>query len=262
MKAVNEIFKYIWKKELQGELYTWKSMLWLVIASLLFSSTSYLLLTDRELSLLDQTELMLLLSQIIIVVALLVITIDASSIITAEFENKTAENLFLAPLSMKDFLLGKFLASLTLWVLLFTVSLPYIIVASSGSHLTMAFIGYTALLGTLGIIGVVTFIFAISLLLRSTKNTLTTSLITVLVLTLPAFFSAPLKNNFLSQFFSQIDPIDNIFSSLDIVLVDYQTSLLQNLRFLFPLLVFCALMLIFLAFATWKFNEQGVIKDD
>jgi hypothetical protein len=60
------MFRYIWKKELQGELYTWKSMLWLVIASLLFSFTSYLLLTDRELSLLDQTELMLLLSQIII----------------------------------------------------------------------------------------------------------------------------------------------------------------------------------------------------
>jgi ABC-2 type transport system permease protein len=259
---VKKMFKYIWKKELQGELYTWKSMLWLVITSLLFSFTSYLLLTDRELSLLDQTELMLLLSQIIIVVAFLIITIDASSIITAEFENETAETIFLAPLSIKDFLLGKFLASLTLWGLLFIVSFPYIIVASSGSHLTTAFIGYTALLGTLGIIGVVAFIFAISLLLRSTKNTLTTSLITLLVLATPALFSTTLKNNALSQLFSQIDPIDNIFSSLDNVLVDYQTSLLQNWRFILSLVMFCVLMLMFLVFATRKFNEQGVIKND
>jgi ABC-type transport system involved in multi-copper enzyme maturation permease subunit len=256
------MFKHIWKKELQGELYTWKSMLWLVITSLLFSFTSYLLLTDRELSLLDQTELMLLLSQIIVVVALLIITIDASSIITAEFENKTAETLFLAPLSVKDVILGKFLASLTLWCLLFAVSLPYIIVASSGSHLTMAFIGYISLLGTLGIIGVVAFIFAISLLLRSTKNTLTTSLITLLALATPALFSTTLKNNALSQLFSQIDPIDNIFSSLDNVLVDYQTSLLQNWKFILPLLMFCTLMLVFLAFAARKFDEQGVIKND
>ncbi|MCX6677464.1 MAG: hypothetical protein NTU95_05905 [Methanothrix sp.] len=142
---MNDLFKYIWKKELQGELYTWKSMTWLVIASLLFSFTSYLLLTDRELSLLDQTELMLLFGQIIIGVALLIITIDASSIVTAEFENETAESLFLTPLSLKDFLLGKFLASLTLWVFLFVVSLPYIFVTSSGSHLTLEFIGYTAL---------------------------------------------------------------------------------------------------------------------
>jgi ABC-2 type transport system permease protein len=183
VEKVNTVFKYIWRKELQGELYTWKSMLWLVIASLLFSSTCYLLLTDRELSLLDQTELMLLLGQIIIVVALLIIAIDASSIITAEFENETAETLFLTPLSIKDFLLGKFLASFTLWVLLFLVALPYIIVASSGSRLTMAFIGYIALLGTLGIIGVMAFIFAISLLFRSTKNTLTTSIITLFTLT-------------------------------------------------------------------------------
>lgn len=256
------MFKYIWKKELQGELYTWKSMLWLVIASLLFSSTSYLLLTDRELSLLDQTELMLLLGQIIIVVALLIIAIDASSIITAEFENETAETIFLTPLSIRDFLIGKFLATFTLWVLLFLVALPYIIVASSGSRLTMAFIGYIALLGTLGIIGLVAFTFAVSLLLRSTKNTLTTSIITLLILATPALFSTTLKNNAMSQLFSKIDPIDNIFSSLDNVLVDYQTSALQNWQFILPILIFCALMLISLAFATRRFDEQGVIKSD
>jgi ABC-type Na+ efflux pump permease subunit len=256
------VFKYVWRKELQGELYTWKGMLWLVIASLLFSSTSYLLLTDRELSLLDQTELMLLLGQIIIVVALLIMAIDASSIITVEFENETAEAIFLTPLSIKEFIIGKFLASLTLWFLLFLVALPYIIVASSGSHLTTAFIGYIALLGTLGIIGVVAFIFAISLLLRSTKNTLTTSIITLLILATPALFSTTLKNNAMSQLFSKIDPIDNMISSLDNVLVDYQTSLLQNWQFILPVLMFCVLMLTFLAFATRRFDKQGVIKSD
>jgi ABC-type transport system involved in multi-copper enzyme maturation permease subunit len=259
---VNKLFKHIWRKELQGELYTWKSMSWLVIASLLFSSTSYLLLTDRELSLLDQTELMLLLGQIIIVVALLIIAIDASSIITAEFENETAETIFLTPLSIKDFIIGKFLASLTLWVLLFLVALPYIIVASSGSHLTTAFIGYIVLLGTLGIIGIVAFIFAISLLLRSTKNTLTTSILSLLILAAPALFPTTLKNNAVSQLFSKIDPIHNIISSLDNVLVDYQTSVSQNWEFILPVLMFCVLMLIFLAFATRRFDKQGVIRGD
>src|SRR6266853_3231085 len=104
------MFTYIWRKEIQGELYTWKSTLWLLIASLIFSFTSYLLLTDRELSLLDQTEMLWLLSKIIIGVALLVVSIDASSIIASEFEKETAETLFLAPVRLRDFLLGKFLA--------------------------------------------------------------------------------------------------------------------------------------------------------
>src|SRR5882762_9473854 len=108
------MFIKIWKKEILAELYNWKSMLWLVIASLLFSFTSYLLLTNRELSLLDQTELMWLLGKIIIGVAFLIVTIDASSIITTEFEKETAETLFVAPIKLRDFILGKLFASLTL----------------------------------------------------------------------------------------------------------------------------------------------------
>jgi len=256
------MFKYIWKKEIQGELYTWKSMLWLIIASLLFSFTSYLLLTNKELSLLDQTELMLLLGQIIIGVALLIVAIDASSIITTEFEKETAESLFLAPLSIKDFLLGKFLASLTLWASIFIVSLPYIIVASLGSGLTLPFIGYVAFLGTLGIAGFISFIFGVSLFYRSTKNTITTSLIVLLILATPALFSSTLKNNAPSQFFSKINPVDNMFSSLDNVLVDYKTAILENWQFILPLIVFCLLMAGFLVFATKRFKNQGIIKND
>lgn len=256
------MFTHIWKKEIRGELYTWKSMLWLVIASLLFSFTSYLLLTNTELSLLDQTELMLLLGQIIIGVALLIVAIDASSIITTEFEKETAESLFLSPLSTKDFILGKFLASLTLWVSIFVVSLPYIIVASAGSGLTLAFIGYVALLGTLGIVGLIAFIFGISLLYRSTKNTLTTSLVVLLILATPALFSSTLKNNAPSQFFSRINPVDNMFSSLDNVLVDYKTAIWGNWQFLLPLLVFCLLAMGFLVFAARRFKKQGIIKND
>ncbi len=256
------MFTHIWKKEIQGELYTWKSMLWLVIASLLFSFTSYLLLTNTELSLLDQTELMLLLGQIIIGIALLIVAIDASSIITTEFEKETAESLFLSPLSMKDFLIGKFFASLSLWAAIFIVSLPYIVVASAGSGLTLAFIGYIALLGTLGIAGLIAFIFGISLLYRSTKNTLTTSLVVLLILAAPALFSSTLKNNLPSQFFSAINPVDNMFSSLDNVLVDYKTAILENWHFILPLLIFCLLTVGFLVFATKQFKKRGVIKSD
>lgn len=256
------MFTHIWKKEIQGELYTWKGMLWIVIASLLFSFTSYLLLTNQELSLLDQTELMFMLGEIIIGVALLIVAIDASSIITTEFDKETAESLFLSPLSMKDFLLGKFLASLTLWAAIFVVSLPYIIVASIGSGLTLAFIGYVAFLGTLCIAGLIAFIFGVSLLYRSGKNTLTTSLVTLLILVTPALFSSTLKNNGASQLLSRINPVDNIFSSMDNVLVDYQTSLLQNWQFILPLLVFCLLTVGFLVFAAKRFKAQGIIKND
>lgn len=258
----NNIISQLWKKEIQGELYTWKSMLWLVIVSLLFSLTCYLLLTDKELSLLDQTEMMLLLGKIIIGVALLIVAIDASSIITTEFEKETAESIFLAPVSTRDFVIGKFLSAFTLWVFIFIVSLPYIIVSSLGSRLILAFIAYVALLGTLGVIGFVSLIFAISLLYRSAKNTLTTALIILIVFATPAFFSTTLLNNAFAQSFGVINPINNIFASLDNVLVDYQISLMQNWKFILPLAIFSLLMIGVLIFSARKFKKQGVIKND
>lgn len=255
------MIREIWLKEIRAELYTWKSTIWLLIASLLFSFTSYLLLTDKELSLLDQTELLLLLGKIIIGVSLLITTIDASSIITSEFEKETAESIFLSPVSLKEFVLGKLCASLSLWVLIYIISIPYIIVASSGSKLAVSFLIYTALLGTIAVVGFILIIFAISLLYRSSKNTLTTSLILILVFVIPALFSSPLKGNAIIGFFSKINPIDNVFSSLDNVLVDYQTSVLQNLKYLLPLLGFLLFGGLLLAIAMRKFNRGGIIKN-
>ena len=256
------MFTYIWHKEIKGALYTWKSMLWLLISSLLFSVTCYLLLTNKELSLLDQTELLWLLGKVIIGVALLIVTVDASSIITTEFEKETAESIFLSSVSLTDFILGKLLASLTLWLAIFVVSVPYILVASAGSHLAIPFLAYTASLGTLGVLGLVFLVFAISLFFRSSKNTLTTSLIILLGLSIPAVFSTTLKNDVVSQIISRANPIDNIFSSLDNVLVDYQTSLLQNWQFILPLLVFCLLTFGLLIFAMRHFQKRGVISNE
>jgi ABC-type transport system involved in multi-copper enzyme maturation permease subunit len=256
------MFTHIWKKEIQGELYTWKSTLWLLISSLLFSVTCYLLLTNKELSLLDQTELLWLLGKVIIGVGLLVVTVDASSIITTEFEKETAESIFLSPLSLTDFILGKLLASLTLWCAIFLVSIPYIIVASAGSNLVIPFLLYTALLGTLGVLGFVFLVFAFSFFFRSSKNTLTTGLIILLGLSIPAVFSSTLKNDAVSQILSHVNPIDNIFSSLDNVLVDYKTSLLENWQFIIPLVVFCLLSFALLAFAMRQFERQGVMQSE
>jgi len=255
------MYKYIWLKEIKAELYTWKSLTWLFLTSLIFSATSYLLLTDKELSLLDQTELMWLLAKIIIGVALLVVTIDASSSITSEFEKETAESLFLTPLSMKDFVLGKTLALLSLWGVLYAVAIPYIWVASLGSRLFFSFLGFIALLGTLGVIGFTLIIFAISFLYRSSKNTLTTSLIFLLALSIPALFSTTLKNNTPALILSHINPVDSIFSSLDNVLVDYQTSLLQNWIYIVPLIVFCLIGLILLIFSVRFFKKKGGVQN-
>jgi ABC-2 type transport system permease protein len=252
----------IWWKEVRAVLYTWKSVLWLLIASLGLSFTSYVLLTDKELSLLDQTELLWLLSKIILGIAFLIVTIDASAIITSEFEHETAESLFLSPLKLRDIIVGKLLAELTLWAALLVVAIPYIVVTSAGTRLAPAFAGYVGLLGTLGVAALVMVVFGISLLFRSSRNTLTTSLVILLALAVPALFSSTLKISSAGQWFSRINPLDNIFSALDNVLVDYQLSLGQNAKYLLPVIVFTLLALGFMILAARSFKKQGVVRSE
>jgi ABC-2 type transport system permease protein len=184
------MYKIIWLKEINSGFVTWKSAMWLLVASCIFSGMSYLLLTNKELSLLDQTELMLLLAEVIVGVGLLIVTIESSTAITTEMESETIESLFLTPLTLTDFITGKVLASFTLWLLVCLIAIPYVVVASSGSQLTLPFIGYLLLMSSLGIMGMILVTTAVSLLLRSSKNTLPTSLIILLAFAIPALFGA------------------------------------------------------------------------
>ncbi len=211
---------------------------------------------------LDQTEMLWLISKIIIGVGLLIVIVDASSVITNEFERETAESLFLAPLSIKDFVIGKFLASMALWFAVFIVAIPYMIVTSAGSHLAIPFIGYVFLLGTICVAGFIMMIFGFSFLFRSSKNVLTTSLIIALALTIPATFTSTLKNNPLSGFLSKVNPIDNVFSSLDNILVDYQTAIIQNWQYILPVAVFSLVALIFMVYGVRRFNSEGIVKSE
>jgi hypothetical protein len=89
----------------------------------------------------------------------------------------------------------------------------------------------------------------------------TSSLIILLALAIPALFSSTFKNNSLISIFSMINPLDNVFSSLDNVLVDYQINILQNWQYLLPLLGFCLSTFLFLLFSAKYFKAKGIIKN-
>ncbi|MBU6427236.1 hypothetical protein KGQ27_03320 [Patescibacteria group bacterium] len=253
--------KLIWKKDILAEIYTWKSALWLLLTALIYSVTCYLLLTNKELSLLDQTEMLWLLGKIIIGASLLVAIIDASSLITTEFEQETIEDLFLSPLPVRDFILGKFLTVMSVWALMYAVAVPYVLVSSAGSNLSAVFLAYAALYGTLLIAGFTVLVFGLSFLYRSFKNTLTTSLVLFLAAGIPALFAATLKTGIVASVITAINPLDAAFASLDNVLVDYHASLSANWPYLLSILGFSAAAGVFLFVSVRIFEKRGVIKE-
>jgi ABC-type transport system involved in multi-copper enzyme maturation permease subunit len=249
-----------WWKEIRGQLRTGKAALWLIFTSVVFSFTCYLLLTDKELTLLDQAELLWLFGKIVLGAGLLIVTVDASLSLNAEFENETAETLFLTPLRPRTFVGGKLLASLTLWAAVYVVAVPYVVATAAGTGLAGAFLAYLGLWGTLAAGSFAMLTLALSLLYRSSRNTLTTAVVILLGLVIPASFPVTLKSNVLGRFLSGVNPIDNAFASLDNVLVDFKTSLGDNWRYLWPALIFALVGAAALAGATRQFRKQGVFR--
>lgn len=97
----------VYRKEITGSFYSWRGGAWLVAASLIFSLVTYLLLTDKELSLLDQGEMLLNLAEVVLTLGLFMSVTTASSAISNEIESGTFESLLLTPISSSQISLCK-----------------------------------------------------------------------------------------------------------------------------------------------------------
>ena len=98
----------------------------LVPFSIVLSFMSYLLATNKELSLTPPTEMVYFILQITIVVSLLVSLIIGANAISGERENGTFEALLVTPVSRRQIILGKFLAALSPWPIILAISTLYI----------------------------------------------------------------------------------------------------------------------------------------
>lgn len=77
----------LYRLEISGSFYSWRGGAWIVTASLIFSLVAYLLLTDKELSLLDQGEMLFTLAEVIIALGVFMSATSASSSISGEIES-------------------------------------------------------------------------------------------------------------------------------------------------------------------------------
>jgi ABC-2 type transport system permease protein len=81
---------------------------------------------------------------------------------SGEIESGTFESLLLTPVTHGQIAMQKLLSVLTVWALLYLVSIPYLIVVASGTHLALSAVLYVGLYGTLLVTGLSLISIAIS----------------------------------------------------------------------------------------------------
>jgi ABC-2 type transport system permease protein len=249
----------LYRREIVGSFYSWRGGVWIIAASIIFSLVTYLLLTDKELSLLDQGEMLLTLAEVVLALGIIMSATTASSTISSEIESGTFESLLLTPITSRQISLQKLMSTITLWVILYVVSIPYLLVASSGTNLGLSAVLYTGLYGTLLVTGISLLSVAISGRLRSSKNSIMTMLMVALILLAPSlFFASSLKKTDFGLVLENVNPASHAINSIDSVVVDNEQTLLQQINHIWPLIVFTLICGFIFITLTKRFEVIGL----
>jgi ABC-2 type transport system permease protein len=214
-------------KESKESLYAVRGSVWAMLSAIVLSLMSYLLLTDQELSLLDQSEMLYIIASLTVGLGLLVSGILASDSVAGERERTTLEGLLLTPIGRGPLMLGKIGAILASWLLVFVISTPYILVVGSGAGLSGEALLYTFLLGTLCIAGFTTLTVGISCLVGSGRSATLAAMAILIAMAAPTLLGTVLQNSWFGTIYNALSPFAQVRLSLDSVIVDKEGISIQ-----------------------------------
>lgn len=243
-------------KEVKESLYTVRGSMWAVLAALVLSLMSYLLLTDKELSLLDQSEMLYIVTSLAVGLGLLVAGILAGDAVAGEKERSTLESVLLTPVGRGSLVAGKIWAIIASWFLIFAISAPYIFVVSAGTGLATPALLYTFVLGTLCVAGFTALTVGISSLAGSGRGVTLASLAIFIMMAAPTLLGTVLQKSWFGAIYNAASPFAQVRLSLDSVIVDKEGLMIQ-IPHLAALVAFVVLAGAFAAVAARRISLEG-----
>lgn len=223
--------KHLIVKELKENLLTSKGISFFLVATLVLSVFSILLISNTELSLLDNAQAVYMMSGIALgIIGLLSIVIGSDSF-AGEVERRTLESLLLTPLTVPGIAYSKLISNLVVGLFLFVISVPYLwAVGSTGQNLvaTLTYLFVTGFLLTAIFSGLS---IILSMTLRSFKGALSIGLTIFILSTTPLFLSPSLRQHSIAgKTLDYINPFSCALNTLDSVVIDSQGISYQLVR--------------------------------
>jgi ABC-type transport system involved in multi-copper enzyme maturation permease subunit len=219
------------RKESGELLKSGRGLAWLLALSVILSVLSLLLVSNTELSLLDNAQVVYMVMGTITALGALLAVVLGSDAIAGEKERGSLVPLLLAPLSTSDIVLGKMGGQVAAWGVTYVLSLPYLwAVGSSGQNLLEA-IAYLALLGTPVVLGFGFYALGLSARFGSVRAALITALITLMLLASPLLLGPGLRQSVIGRAFDAVNPFSAAVNSFDSVVIDSQPLSMQLGRF-------------------------------
>lgn len=175
--------------------------------SLLLSTIAYLLAASTDLNFLERRESVSLTLQVATVVGGLLALLAAADAISGERERGTLESVLLTPVSRREIVIGKLIASLSLWFAAFAITVPYIWFLGRGVDIVGVALATGFVVGTLLAVFLASLGTIISLFSNSNRVGLSLSLFILLALFAPTQFPAGATTAWVGDLLVRIDPM-------------------------------------------------------
>ena len=218
------------KREFQEDFQASRGAVFWVIASLVLSAFAVLLVSNTELSLLDNAQAVYMMSGIVLALAALVAVIRGSDGFAGERDRQTLEPLVLAPITGPGLAAAKLCGLVFSWLTLFILAIPYLwAVGSTGQNL-LAAIMYLFLAGTLIVLSFGGAALALSARLKTFKGVLSLGLAMLLLFGSPVLLGPSLRQSAVGCALDLANPMAAALNTLDSVIIDSQGLAWQLLR--------------------------------
>lgn len=215
------------RKEAGELLLSLRGLAWLMAVAVALSVFGLLLVSDTELSLLDNAQVVY--DMVAIVTALggllaLFVGIDA---VAGERERGSLVPLLLTPASRDAILLGKLSGVAIAWAVMYVLALPNLwAVGSTGQNLWQG-MAVLALLGSPVVLSFGFFGMSLGSWLATARAGLLTGLITLVVSASPLLLGPSLRQSAVGRAFDAVNPFSAAVNAYDAVIIDSQTILAQ-----------------------------------
>ena len=259
-KSSNRIFPAWWivfKREL-SELWIWGKAFYLMIFySIFLGIASFVFASNNELSLMPPREMIYLTISNSITVSLFIALITGADSFSGERERATLEALLLTPAKRRQIVIGKFLASISLWPLAYVITIPYVFVLSQGNDILATALLCGAFLGTLLSLAFTGFGMFVSVWSNSNKTSLFVSLTVFLLFQIPVQFPGGAQTGTMGKLLKKLDPLEGADHFLEKIIVNNR-SVGELMPFLWGSIIFAILVFVLLfLFAAQRLSLEG-----
>jgi ABC-type transport system involved in multi-copper enzyme maturation permease subunit len=223
------------RKEGGELLMSGRGLAWLLALAITMSVLSLLLVSNTELSLLDNAQVVYIMMGTVTALGALLAVVLGSDTLAGERERGSLMPLLLAPVTPSQIVLGKMGGQVAGWSVMYLLSLPYVwAVGSSGQNLAQA-VAYLALFGTPVVLGFGFLGIVLSARVRSVRSALLTSLIILMLLASPLLLGPSLRQSTIGKLFDALNPFSAAVNTFDSVVIDSQPLAMQITRLVITL---------------------------